>query len=96
MTLKYFRAAFSLSLSLVSGAVLACPALAQSHGTKAADARPWDQGVNPAAVQADAWFDNYKFRNGDALRRLKIHYVTLGAPHRNSEGAVDNAVLVLH
>jgi homoserine O-acetyltransferase len=52
--------------------------------------------VNPAAVQADAWFDNYKFRDGETLARLKIHYSTLGTPHRNAQGEIDNAVLVLH
>jgi homoserine O-acetyltransferase len=52
--------------------------------------------VNTAAVQADATFDNYKFRDGETLERLKIHYATLGTPHRNAQGDIDNAVLVLH
>jgi homoserine O-acetyltransferase len=30
------------------------------------------------------------------LERAKIHYATLGTPHRNAKGEIDNAVLVLH
>jgi homoserine O-acetyltransferase len=45
---------------------------------------------------ADAWFDNYKFRSGETLPRLRIHYVTLGTSHRDERGDIDNAVLVLH
>jgi hypothetical protein len=38
------------------------------------------------AAQADAWFDNYRFRDGEILPRLRIHYSTLGSPHRNAQG----------
>ncbi|NBD27192.1 alpha/beta fold hydrolase [Paenibacillus glycinis] len=48
------------------------------------------------AVQGDAWFDNYTFRSGETLERLRIHYATMGTPHRNAHGDIDNAVLVLH
>jgi homoserine O-acetyltransferase/O-succinyltransferase len=51
---------------------------------------------NSAANQADAWFDNYQFRDGKAMDRVRIHYATLGSPHRNGCGDIDNAVLVLH
>src|ERR1700733_13611432 len=95
--IKRSRAAVCIFLSLlVSGTVFSGPSFAQSHVFANVGVRPWDQEVNPAAVQADAWFDNYKFRNGDTLKRLKIHYATLGTPHRNSQGEIDNAVLVLH
>lgn len=56
----------------------------------------WDRQVNLTAKQGDAWFDNYKFRNGETVDRLRIHYATLGTPHRNARGEVDNGVLVLH
>jgi homoserine O-acetyltransferase len=85
---------------LLSGTMLSGVGLAQSGSRPAAaasePASPWDQSVNPAAVQADAWFDNYKFRDEETLARLKIHYSTLGTPHRNAQGEIDNAVLVLH
>ena len=41
-------------------------------------------------------FSNYKFRDGETLPQLRIHYATLGNPHRNAEGTVDNAILLLH
>lgn len=94
------RAASAVLGVLLSGTTLAGAAFAQSSSQSAAtasrSASPWEQSVNPAAVQADAWFDNYRFRDGETLARLKIHYATLGTPHRNAEGEIDNAVLVLH
>jgi len=87
-------------LGLLSGTMLAGTGSAQTLSPSAAvvnrSASPWDQQVNKAAVQADAWFDNYRFRDGETLERLKIHYGTLGTPHRNAQGDIDNAVLVLH
>lgn len=85
---------------LLSGTALVGLGAAKAAPSTAAVAQgaaaPWDRETNRAAVQADAWFDNYKFRNGDTLERLKIHYATLGTPHRNAQGDIDNAVLVLH
>ena len=82
---------------LVSGAVIAVPVKAQSNPrTPAASNGPWDQQINAAAVPADAWFNNYRFRNGETLERVKIHYATLGTPRRNASGDIDNAVVVLH
>jgi homoserine acetyltransferase len=49
-----------------------------------------------AAKQADAYYDNYRLRDGEILARLRLHYATLGNPYRNSHGDIDNAVLVLH
>ena len=64
--------------------------------TEAGNGSPWAQQVSSAATQADAWFDNYQFRDGSTLPRLRLHYATLGTPHHNAEGEIDNAVLVLH
>lgn len=36
------------------------------------------------------------FHTGDTLRNFKLHYRTLGSPHRNAQGHVTNAVLILH
>ncbi len=84
---------------LLTGSLLAAPALAQSNNAPEGSrerTQPWDRQINNTATQADAWFDSYKFRSGETLERLKIHYATLGAPHRNANGDIDNAVLVLH
>ena len=94
------RAASAILGLLLSGTMFAGAAFAQSNTQPAASvsgpASPWDRSVNPAAVQADAWFDHYTFRDGEALTHLKINYSTLGTPHRNAGGEIDNAVLVLH
>jgi homoserine O-acetyltransferase/O-succinyltransferase len=39
---------------------------------------------------------NFKFGTGETLPELKLHYLTLGTPHRGSDGHVDNAILLLH
>ena len=39
---------------------------------------------------------NFSFGTGETLPELKLHYLTLGTPHRNAAGHVDNAVLLLH
>jgi len=46
----------------------------------------------------DGWvtLPNFQFGSGETLPELKLHYITLGAPHRNAAGHVDNAVLLLH
>ena len=38
----------------------------------------------------------FRFADGESMKNLRLHYVTLGKPHRNAAGHVDNAVLVLH
>ena len=39
---------------------------------------------------------NFKFETGDVLPELRLHYLTLGQPRRDSAGVVRNAVMVLH
>ncbi len=39
---------------------------------------------------------DFRFGTGETLPQLKLHYITLGTPHRNTTGHVDNAVLLLH
>jgi len=64
-----------------------------------AAAHALDVAENAAAihpVEADAWYENYRFRDGETLPRLHLHYATLGQPHCNAQGEIENAVLVLH
>jgi len=39
---------------------------------------------------------DFKFRSGESLAELKLHYRTLGTPKRDAQGRVTNAVLILH
>jgi len=47
-------------------------------------------------VPGDYIARDFHFTSGESLPELKLHYLTLGAPHRNAAGKVDNAVLLLH
>jgi homoserine O-acetyltransferase len=46
----------------------------------------------------DGAFDiaNFRFQDGETLRNLHLHYLTLGTVHRDRQGRADNAVLLLH
>ncbi len=48
------------------------------------------------ARDAQVTFRNFRFRSGETLPELRINYTTLGQPHRNARGEIDNAVMVLH
>jgi homoserine O-acetyltransferase/O-succinyltransferase len=39
---------------------------------------------------------NFRFQSGETLPELRLHYRTLGSPHRDASGIVRNAVLILH
>jgi homoserine O-acetyltransferase len=39
---------------------------------------------------------DFKFRDGESLLELRLHYATLGKPIRDSAGRVTNAVMLLH
>ena len=49
-----------------------------------------------AVVQGDFAIRDFKFRSGETLPSLKLHYRTLGKPVRDAQGRVTNAVMVLH
>jgi len=46
--------------------------------------------------EGDVVLKDFRFRDGENLPQLKMHYTTLGQPHRNAAGQIDNAVMVLH
>lgn len=46
--------------------------------------------------EGDAILRDFRFASGERMAELRIHYATLGAPRRDSKGAVTNAVMVLH
>ena len=59
---------------------------------------------SPAQASAKTWpmkeqdviLNNFRFRSGQSLAELRMHLTTLGSPHRNAAGEIDNAVMVLH
>lgn len=48
------------------------------------------------ASEGDVILKDFRFRSGESLARLRVHYTALGIPHRNAAGQIDNAVMVLH
>jgi homoserine O-acetyltransferase/O-succinyltransferase len=47
-------------------------------------------------AEGDYVAHNFKFRSGEELPELRLHYRTWGKPARNANGVVTNAVLLLH
>jgi homoserine O-acetyltransferase len=50
----------------------------------------------PAPASDDFVLRDFRFQSGEQLPELRIHYRSLGRPHRDSKGVVTNAVLILH
>ncbi len=60
----------------------------------------------PASVHAEDWskhaterdvvLKDFAFAVGERMAEVKIHVTTLGTPHRDAKGQIDNAVMVLH
>ena len=59
--------------------------------------------TSPAAGQSHGWptaegdfaIKDFVFGSGERLD-VRMHYTTLGTPHRDAQGRIDNAVMVLH
>jgi homoserine O-acetyltransferase len=64
--------------------LLASAALAQTAPTK------WPAQDGTYIIK------DFHFVSGESLPELKLHYLTLGQPHRGADGHTDNAVLLLH
>jgi homoserine O-acetyltransferase/O-succinyltransferase len=65
-------------------------ALETSTNTRAA-------GVDtPATTEGDYTIKDFKFKDGERIEELTLHYTTLGTPQRDAQGHVTNAVMILH
>ncbi len=69
-----------LALAALMAALMAGPA----------SAKEWP------VTERDAVFKDFRFGSGETLPELRIHYTTLGTPHRNAKGEIDNGIMVLH
>jgi homoserine O-acetyltransferase len=79
-----------LGLLALLAAQAAAPPMGWSGGSLPTAKRSW-----PTHEQ-DVVLRDFRFHDGEALPALKMHVTTLGAPHRNAAGQIDNAVMVLH
>src|SRR5919199_3059327 len=50
----------------------------------------------PAPAEGDFLIRDFRFKSGESLPELRLHYTTVGSPARDSSGVVRNAVLILH
>jgi homoserine O-acetyltransferase len=50
----------------------------------------------PIPVEGEIIARNFHFASGEMLPELRLHYLTLGEPKRDSHGRINNAVLLLH
>jgi len=50
----------------------------------------------PTPVEGDYVAKDFKFKSGETLPEVKLHYRTIGSPSKDSTGVVRNAVLIMH
>src|ERR1051325_11211833 len=50
----------------------------------------------PSPTEGDFVLHDFKFRSGETIAELRLHYRTLGRPDKDTQGKVHNAVLILH
>jgi homoserine O-acetyltransferase len=83
---------------LIAGILVAGTlSLAQTNSTTAASlASSAPAATKWPAADGTVVLKDFRFGTGEALPELRLHYLTLGTPHRNALGQTDNAVLLLH
>lgn len=81
--------AFAAVIALHETPVARAQAAASSA---AAPATSWAR----AGTQGDFVVRNFRFRSGETLPELRLHYTTLGTPRKDPRGVVRNAVMILH
>ena len=84
---------FFASTLLLSAAASSCQTMSIPTNPAPTPAPP---AVSWPTVDGTVILPNFRFGTGETLPELKLHYLTLGTPHRNAAGRVDNAVLLLH
>lgn len=73
------------------------PAQAAPPATPSVPAATTGNAASTWPIQeADFVIDDFRFQSGERMPSLRIHYTTLGQPHRNAQGEIDNAVMILH
>jgi homoserine O-acetyltransferase/O-succinyltransferase len=88
--MKYIRAMHSsLRIAITLASMLAISlSPSVTHGQAASWAR--------AGRQGDHIVRNFRFKSGETMPELRLHYTTLGTPRKDARGIVRNAVMILH
>lgn len=50
----------------------------------------------PAPIEGDYTVSNFRFKSGETLEKMNLHYTTVGKPTTGPDGKVNNAVLIMH
>jgi len=50
----------------------------------------------PNETEGDYVIRDYRFRSGETLSEVKLHYTTVGTPIRDGRGRIRNGILVMH
>jgi homoserine O-acetyltransferase/O-succinyltransferase len=79
-----------MTILFLLAAAVAQPSPAVQPPPVAATTRSWP------IREGDVLLEDFRFGTGEVMPELRIHYTTLGSPHRDSSGRIDNAVMVLH
>lgn len=80
MFLKFKKDVFQTAL-LLTGLLLSSHILSQSKFSYKEDV---------------CYLKQFKFSDGTFLDSLRLHYYTIGEPHHNGQGEIDNAILIMH
>src|ERR1700730_728020 len=59
-------------------------------------AGPAGHRAGPATTEGDFVVRNFRFRSGESLPEVRLHYTRLAKPVRDAQGRTTNAVLILH
>ncbi|MDQ3744871.1 MAG: alpha/beta fold hydrolase [Acidobacteriota bacterium] len=92
MRRNVFFVACALALCACSAGVLK----AQAGGKPASDRPAPATRSYPAPAEGDFRVRDFRFRSGEVLPELRLHYTTVGTPQKDSAGVVRNAVLIMH
>jgi len=91
-------AAMGVAAIGVGGSGVEHGAQLEEAGPRAGDAlkRAPTTAATPTTAEGDFVAKDFRFRDGETLAELRLHYATLGKPERDAAGRVTNAVLLLH
>jgi homoserine O-acetyltransferase len=83
-----------LAASLLPAAAAACQTMSMPPASP--PTAPQAPAITWPTADGVVVLPNFRFGTGETLPELKLHYLTLGTPHRNTASHIDNAVLLLH
>ena len=83
-------------ISLIAAALAAATPAARAAPASPVVGAPSAAGFAFPYVEGDYVARDFAFHSGERMAALRLHYTTLGQPHRDAAGRIDNAVMVLH